>query len=120
MVKVTLNENLVPSRHPWVKGAPYSDLTLNVLLARKLIRTAQFVFQLRKGSAIFSGYINEHPKGLFTFRLLERGTVVRTLVLSGLSHAGELDIEVRDLFHAVHQDVFAGLAKGQALHLAVY
>jgi len=32
MVKVTLNENLVPCKDPWVKGNPDCDLTRNVLL----------------------------------------------------------------------------------------
>jgi hypothetical protein len=119
MVKVTRYENLVPSRDPWVKGTPHSDLIHNVLLARKLIRAAAFIFQLKKGAAIYSGYINEHAEGSFTYRVRERGVPIRTLVLNCLGYAGELTVDVEDMSQAVSFDVLGSLAANPAVHLAV-
>jgi hypothetical protein len=109
MVKITVNENLVPSSHPFVKGSPYSDLTYNVLLARKLIRIAQVTFLLNKGAATFSGYINEFPDGDFKLTIYEKGVQIRSARLRDLRFSGELDIDVEDFSEAVGQDLVSDL-----------
>ena len=118
MVKVTLNENLVPSRHAYVKDRPNQDLVCNVLLARKLIRASQFLFQLKKGSAVYRGFVYEHSDGFFTIKLLQDGVLVRSLVLACLGYAGELMVDVEDLAEASGYDVLGSLAADPALHLA--
>lgn len=119
MVKVTPQENLVPCRDPWVKGSPYSDLVHNVLLARKLIRAAAFFFQLKKGQAVFSGYVNEHPSGNFTFKVFQQGAPVRTMVLGSLGYSGELTVDVEDLAQATGFDVLGSLAASPTVELAM-
>jgi hypothetical protein len=109
MVKVTLGDNLVSSLHPYVKGLPYSDLTFNVLLARRLIRIAQLYFQLKKGSAVFSGYIVEAPIGPFGLNVYERGIPIRSIPLVDVGFSGELRIEVEDFKIACGQDLLVGL-----------
>ena len=118
MVKVTLNENLVPSRDPWVKGNPFSDLVHNLLLAKRLIRVAAFLFQLRQGSAVFSGYICERREGFFTFKVRHGGVEHRTMVMSSLGYGGELVAEVEDLSGAIGFDVLGSLAADPGGHLA--
>jgi hypothetical protein len=120
MVKVTLGENLVSSRHPFVKGSPYSDLIHNVLHARKLIRTAAFLFQLKRDSAIFSGYLSPFPKEDFVFHVFEKGTLVRSATLKGLGYSGELAIDVENLAEATGFDFLRSLAIGEDLTLTVW
>jgi hypothetical protein len=120
VVKITLNENLVPSQSQWVKLNPLCDLTYNYFFARKLIRAAQFVFQIKQGAAVYSGYVNEHPIGPVSLHLSEKGVVVRTLLLSEIGFIGELFADVESLEEAVSQDVFEGLAGKSVLTLALH
>lgn len=109
MVKVTLNDNLVPcSREKWVKGNPYSDLTLNILHARRLIRAAAQFFMLAKGKAVFSGYINEHEEGVYRIHLWHGEALLRTLEFTKLGYGGVMHVEIADR-EAISQDIFAPL-----------
>jgi hypothetical protein len=120
MVKVTLNQNLVPSRHPYTKGHPYTDLTYNVLLARKLIRVAQFLFHFKKGSAVYRGYISEYPRASFELKVLDNGVPARAATLKGLGFGGEMIIEVKGFSEAVSQDVFGPLLARTGLELTIH
>jgi|GEM_PF-5435526 len=98
MVKVTLNENLVPcAREKWVNGNPYSDLVHNVLHARKLIRLASQIFQLQRGKATFSGYINEHKAGSYDIKLWHGEVSLHSLSLHDLGYSGVLHVDLNDL-----------------------
>jgi hypothetical protein len=116
MVKVTLNENLVPSRHPRVKDSPHTDLVYNLLLARKLIKIAQHIFQFKGGAAVYSGYICQVPKGVIAIKVFERGVLIRSVTLNA-SFDGELAVDVASYSLATGQDVFEGLIPGSRLDL---
>jgi hypothetical protein len=94
MVKVTLNDNLVPStRDLWVQDNPSSDLTHHYALAKKLIRAASHFFHLTRNAVIFSGYVHEESADPFSIHLWHEGELVRTLTLSNLGYSGTLHAE---------------------------
>lgn len=65
MVKVTLNDNLVPcEREPWALGRPAHDLTNNIVPAEQFIAAAIKFFAFRRGSVRYSGHISPGNKGL--------------------------------------------------------
>jgi hypothetical protein len=114
MKKVTLNKDLVPflrtpSKKPHIAAS--QDLTQNYLLACKLIRAANVLFQMRKGFAIYSGYVYESNDKPFRIRLVHRGKIVRTVALSRLGYAGTLQvsISIRRLEGAMYLDVLGSL-----------
>lgn len=94
MVKVTLNDNLVPStRDLWVQDNPSSDLIYHYPLALKLIRAASQFFHLRRDAVIFSGYMRMDSLESFSIHLWHEDELVRTLTLSNIGYSGALHAE---------------------------
>jgi hypothetical protein len=112
MIKVTPNDNLVPCPCEWTRVHPYSDLTYNVLHARRLIRYAMLTLQLKKEHVVFSGYIRENPDLFFRIELHHQGLPYRSVVLSELGYAGLLRVELTSetAEEAFHFDVLGSLA----------
>jgi hypothetical protein len=120
MVKVTLNDNLVPStRDLWVRDRPHSDLTNHYDHAKRLIRAACQFFHLTRNAVIFSGYIQDEP-GFFVINLWHEGNRVRSLVLSSLGYSGVLHADtIGGSFEAVvGLDLLGAIARGSNLTLS--
>ena len=110
MVKVTLNKDLVPYAGPLPTRhlvTPSQDLTHNYFLACKLIRAVTVLFHLRRGTAVFSGYIFDRPDATFKIRLYHQGKQIRCLTFSNLGYGGVMHVEIitQRIERAVHLDL---------------
>jgi hypothetical protein len=114
MVKVTLNKNLVPYPREVAARHNCHDLTQNYYLACQFIRATRILFQLRKDTAVFSGYAHPSPSGSFAIRIFHKGRVVRKVVLKNLGYAGTLRVEIttQKVEESVKLDLLASLSYG--------
>ena len=114
MAKVTLNKDLVPYSRRLPANPKLNvcqDLTHNYLLACKLIRAVNVLFQMRKGTAVYSGYVYAREGGRFAIKLMHKDHLLRIVVLRNLGYAGVLHVELKSpkIGAAVGLDVLASL-----------
>lgn len=111
MAKVTLNDDLVPCARP-IRASLAIDLTENLYLANRFVRTATQFFWLKKDTCLFSGYVSD-GQDHFVVELWHKEKRYRTIRFQGLGYAGMLYIDVKtsfpealglDLLGELHED----------------
>lgn len=107
MVKITLNDNLVPcEREPWALGRPAHDLTNNIVAAERFASIAIRFFGLRRGSVRFSGFVSPGNQGLH-IKVWEGERIYRSVKFRNHKYSGVLHVLPKEglIQHCLGQDL---------------